>query len=290
MEGEQDNAPHYLASSPEAIRNPASFSPHDTDGQDLADAADDSDLVDMLDDSPERIHSEPLPTSTTFQHGYSSDGDGNHRPSSNLARSSLADELEGNGKSNRTSLSHFDPEPGFAFIDGEIGGTGYNETKVDIVTVPCPGADPVETWSRDPLPDGFFGSPSEQWLSSHPAVEKLAGDAVLSPGLNRNLPKAPHIWVKQGIRRYANTARVLMYRHRALTDDIDLDTLAQDLLENVHRKRQESQDSQRPSRPVFFVAHSIGGLVVKLALLKASKDHKYRDVLYNCHGVTFFGE
>src|SRR5687767_1305659 len=38
-----------------------------------------------------------------------------------------------------------DLEPGFAHIDGDIEGTGYNETKVDVITVPCPGADPVQT-------------------------------------------------------------------------------------------------------------------------------------------------
>ncbi|TKW49079.1 hypothetical protein CTA1_2021 [Colletotrichum tanaceti] len=46
--------------------------------------------------------------------------------------------------------------PGFADIDGEVDGLGYNETSVDIVCVPCPGADPVETWARDPLPEGYF--------------------------------------------------------------------------------------------------------------------------------------
>lgn len=45
---------------------------------------------------------------------------------------------------------------------------------------------------------------------------------------------------------------------------------------------------QRQSRPLFFIGHSIGGLVVKLALVKASKIEKYRGVMYNCHGVSFF--
>lgn len=241
------------------------------------DALDDARLADVLDDSPERIHSDPLPL----------------RPS--LTRDSI--EVEDrqlsagtpyhvhDAISNRTSMSHWDPEPGFAHIDGDIGGSGYNETRVDIITVPCPGADPVETWTRDPLPDGFFGNPLDNELTSHPTLKELAGDAILTPGIGANFSKAAHLWVRQGIRRYASTARVLLYRHRELTEDVSLDLLAKDLLHNVLLTR----DSSQKSRPLFFIAHSIGGLVVKRALLMANRDDNFRAILYNCHGISFFG-
>ena len=48
--------------------------------------------------------------------------------------------------------------------------------------------------------------------------------------------------------------------------------------------------AQRQSRPLFFIAHSVGGLVVKQAIVRASQIEKYRGIWYNCHGVTFFGE
>lgn len=183
-------------------------------------------------------------------------------------------------------MSHWDPEPGFAHIDGEIGGSGYNETTVDVITVPCPGADPVETWTRDPLPDDFFGNPLDNELTAHPTLKELAGDAILSPGIGGNFSKAAHLWVRQGIRRYASNARILLYRHRELTDHTNLTQLAQDLLENLLLTR----DQQKESRPIFFIAHSIGGLVVKKALVMAGKDPRYRGrILYNCHGITFFG-
>lgn len=259
---------------------------------DVADALDDSRLEDDLKDSPERIQSDPLPSRPAFPAGQQLNNPQSHdTPQSTPGLSSVKGKLAAvrvseHEASNRTSMSHWDPEPGFAHVDGEVGGVGYNETKVDIITVPCPGADPVETWTRDPLPDNFFGEPGQDEVISQPTIKELAGDAILTPGIGGNFPKAAHLWVRQGIRRYANTARVLLYRHRELTDSTTLEGLARDLLENVFRRR----EGHHASRPLFFIAHSIGGLVVKKALLIASKSEKYRPILFNCHGITFFGK
>lgn len=258
---------------------------------DVADALDDSRLEDELRDSPERLQSDPLPSRPEFPEGQQSNSQLHDTPQStpgpSLVKGKLAAiRVNEHEASNRTSMSHWDPEPGFAHVDGEVGGVGYNETKADIITVPCPGADPVETWTRDPLPDNFFGNPDQDDLTSHPTIKELAGDAILTPGIGGNFPKAAHLWVRQGIRRYANTARVMLYRHRELTDNTTLEGLARDLLENVFRRR----EGQHASRPLFFIAHSIGGLVVKKALLMASKSDQYRPILFNCHGITFFGK
>lgn len=121
-------------------------------------------------------------------------------------------------------------ESGFPFIDGDVGGPGYNETTVDIVTVPCPGADPVETWTRDPLP----GNSVEVLSSSQtrPAVGRLDPNVILSPGIR--VRAAPHKWVRHGIRHAVSTARVLMYRHHDLAHTTTLDVLAEDLLARVY--------------------------------------------------------
>lgn len=129
---------------------------------------------------------------------------------------------------------HWNRLPGFAHIDGDVNGRGYNETLVDIVCVPCPGADPVETWARDPLPEGYFGRPSDVSIS---AVKELAGASILSPTINRHLPMATHLWVRQGIRKEVSEARVLLYRHRELVEGMTLDDLALDLIEQVWNVR-----------------------------------------------------
>lgn len=109
-------------------------------------------------------------------------------------------------------------EPGWAVIDGDVGGHGYNETKVDIIAVPCPGAEPLHPWTCDPVADSDFGS-SEK------------------PGTPKSM-RLPYVWIQQGIRNKDPTIRVLVYKHRGLREGINIDMLAVDLLDHVVQIRQ----------------------------------------------------
>ncbi|KAI1099561.1 hypothetical protein F4804DRAFT_321618 [Jackrogersella minutella] len=188
-----------------------------------------------------------------------------------------------NAKSINSSMSHWDPEPGFARIDGDIDGPGCNNTTVDIIAVPCIGASPVETWARDPLDDGYFGAPSSTELERYPAAMQLPGSSVLPPAINRNLPRATQ-WILEGIRKEVNMARVMLYRHREMAEGMTLDQAADDLLEQVMKKR----EGLTKARPIFFICHSIGGLIAKLALVKANLKHELRPLIFDCHGIAFF--
>ncbi|GAB1315941.1 DUF676 domain-containing protein [Madurella fahalii] len=158
-----------------------------------------------------------------------------------------------------------DDGPGFVDVNGDVGGPGHNETEADIIAVACPGADPVHTWiydsdsDYDHVPQPDIGSRSSAWR--------------------------PSPWVTRDLRNAVNIARVFLYRHRALKEGVNLKTLSEDLLAQVHQQRKGAQQS----RPLFFIAHSIGGLVVKSALVRASQSSKYQGIMDNCHGVTFFG-
>lgn len=80
-------------------------------------------------------------------------------------------------------------------------------------------------------------------------------------------------------------ARVLTYSHGSLNVRTGLKKLANDLLQALILERKANS-----SRPLFFICHSIGGLVVKLALTEASRNPKYQPILEHCYGVTFFGK
>jgi hypothetical protein len=66
---------------------------------------------------------------------------------------------------------------------------------------------------------------------------------------------------------------------------MNLKTMAVDLLSCICRETA----GKIATRPLFFICHSIGGLVVKMALTQAGgRSSKYRSILEYCYGVTFF--
>lgn len=107
--------------------------------------------------------------------------------------------------------------PGFVDINGDVGGIGHNETEVDVIAVPCPGADPVNTWTYS----------QDLWTETD-----VPGEAGSRTSLRIRGP-----WVTKNLRRAANIARVFLYRHRELEDGMTLESLAKDLLNQVEQMR-----------------------------------------------------
>lgn len=107
--------------------------------------------------------------------------------------------------------------PGFVDIDGEVGGSGHNETEVDIIAVGCPGADPVQTWTYD--------------------SESDCGRSVRSAVGSRGSAWRPGPWITRDLRSVVSIARVFLYKHRDLKEGVNLRTLSEDLLAQVHQQR-----------------------------------------------------
>lgn len=154
------------------------------------------------------------------------------------------------------------------FIIDPSGELTHDETTVDIVTVPCPGGHPQKTWTRDGLMGRYFGAPSMR--------------DVEIPESDRPGPS----WVRQGIRREADKARILLYEHPSVSDGTTLGLLAEDLLQDLQMLRNE----EGRERPLVFLGHSVGGIVIKMALERASRDARYEGILRQCYGVAFFGK
>ncbi|PNY28985.1 Uncharacterized protein TCAP_01099 [Tolypocladium capitatum] len=154
------------------------------------------------------------------------------------------------------------------FTIDPAGDLTFDETTVDVVTVPCPGGHPLRSWNRDGLMSRYFGAPSMR-------------DAEVKDDAERPSPS----WVRQGIRREADRARILLYEHPEAVEGTTLSSLADALLEELQALRvAEGQE-----RPLVFIGHSIGGLVVKMALTKASRVAGYDNIVRECYGVAFFG-
>ncbi|KKA27737.1 hypothetical protein TD95_001276 [Thielaviopsis punctulata] len=162
---------------------------------------------------------------------------------------------------------------------------GGSSTSVDIVAVPCPGVcDRYSTWIHRDL-DPPDRNPRKTHVHSHSRVHPQPR----APTHSLDSPPAPSstiaTWVREGIRHETNEARILLARHPDVDDATTLEDLAGVLLEQLYAKRL----GPRTSRPLFFMCHSIGGLVVKTALVKARNSVKYRSIFYDCYGIGFFG-
>ncbi|KAK7413728.1 hypothetical protein QQX98_007371 [Neonectria punicea] len=168
------------------------------------------------------------------------------------------------------------------FILDPAGELTHDKTTVDIITVPCPGGDPLKTWSRDALMGRYFGHPSMREAEG-PSANTKSSNTSTSTGSDRPSPS----WVRQGIRREADTARILLYEHPTAVDGpVTLSALADALLEELAELRAREDAA---GRPVVFLGHSIGGVVIKMVLVKASHNPRFEDILRQCYGVAFFG-
>jgi hypothetical protein len=96
-----------------------------------------------------------------------------------------------------------------------------------VVLVPCPGADPHATWTRDPLPDGVF--------ETYPAQFPEMGPTQATTGAVPS--RARPSWVARGIRKEAAIARILAYKHRKISNNLTLKNLADDLLRLLFKER-----------------------------------------------------
>ncbi|KAH7165649.1 hypothetical protein EDB81DRAFT_779970 [Dactylonectria macrodidyma] len=183
------------------------------------------------------------------------------------------------------------PHPA-SFILDPAGELTHDETTVDIVTVPCPGGHPTKTWNRDGLMGRYFGAPSMREAegpstntNKKSTASSNTNSTTSSSTSDHNRP-APS-WVRQGIRRQADRARTLLYEHPASVEGVmTLNSLADALLEELQALRIRESTT---GRPLIFVGHSVGGIVVKMALVKASRNPRFEDILRQCYGVAFFG-
>lgn len=136
----------------------------------------------------------------------------------------------------------------------ELSETG-NETTVDVVAVHGLQGDAYKTWEHD---DGSL------WLRDF---------------LPADIPFAR-------IMTFGYDSTVAFSKSVAKIEDKALE-----LLNQISAKR-SSSSLHIPPKPIVFVSHSLGGIVVKKALIIAherSSDPEYKDILENTRAIAFLG-
>ncbi|KAF7511349.1 hypothetical protein GJ744_004914 [Endocarpon pusillum] len=125
-------------------------------------------------------------------------------------------------------------------------------------------------------------------------------DIVAIHGLNPIPGKANHgegTWSKNGVLwlkderflpgRFPN-ARILLFGYNSRvapsTSNAGVMDIAKALLNRLGVKRRDD-----PQRPIVFLCHSLGGIIVKQALVRAMHSTAYRSIHWSTRAIAFFG-
>ncbi|KAA6414866.1 MAG: hypothetical protein FRX48_01616 [Lasallia pustulata] len=96
------------------------------------------------------------------------------------------------------------------------------------------------------------------------------------------------LWLRDFLPPQLPSARVLLFGYNANvafeTSIAGVREQAINLLNRAASKREEAAE-----RPIVFLAHSLGGIVVKRALVEAKLDDSYKSIREATYGIAFFG-
>ncbi|KAH6636029.1 Alpha/Beta hydrolase protein [Chaetomium tenue] len=126
--------------------------------------------------------------------------------------------------------------------------------QIDIVAVHGLNGDYHNTWTH--VPEGGKG-PQTLWLWD------------LLPG------KLPN-------------AHVMSFQYDSSTHGMSEQSVRGNAGKLVRLLRDIREDYEDEDRPIVFIGHSLGGIVIKQAL-KHAKDHHFTDIATHTHGIVFFG-
>ncbi|KAK4896822.1 hypothetical protein LTR27_005419 [Elasticomyces elasticus] len=117
----------------------------------------------------------------------------------------------------------------------------------------------------------------------------------LNPGDTRShalatWTKNEKLWLKDFLPREVPTARIMIFAYNA---NVAFESSTAGVLEQadnlLNRLRHKRRRAKLDNRPIIFVAHSLGGIMVKRALIKARQDDLYASIQRATYGLVFFG-
>jgi alpha-beta hydrolase superfamily lysophospholipase len=99
------------------------------------------------------------------------------------------------------------------------------------------------------------------------------------------------MWIRDDLAKHARGTRAIIYGYDTKLDGSssfqNINDLAKQLIDQLHAYRQPASKA-----PIVFLAHSLGGLVVKQALRTLAEyplDEEYKSLLGAVRGAIFFG-
>lgn len=118
------------------------------------------------------------------------------------------------------------------------------------------------------------------------AVHGLNGD----PKKTWTSKKNGVYWLKDCLPHDLDSARIMSFGYNAAAafgrTTADVIDHSKNLLSSLINKR---EDDEEIDRPIIFIAHSLGGIVVKQVLFQARLDPLYKSICERTVGIVFFG-
>lgn len=102
------------------------------------------------------------------------------------------------------------------------------------------------------------------------------------------------MWLCDSLPRDLPGAQIMIYSydtqlHGSISSQ-DLESLASSLRASIAAQRTPGlSNAESRTVPLIFIAHSLGGLVVKEAIIQMKNDKKHQDLFESVYGALFFG-
>ncbi|KAL9487937.1 hypothetical protein ACSS6W_000214 [Trichoderma asperelloides] len=118
------------------------------------------------------------------------------------------------------------------------------------------------------------------------AVTGLAGHAFGS-WKSKN---EPHMWLRDFLPQSVPNARIFTYGYDTKICDSQSEASILELGKTLLESIKITRGKNAKDRPLIFIAHSLGGLVVKEALVRAATGNEaYQTISRSCYALMFFG-
>ena len=153
--------------------------------------------------------------------------------------------------------------------------------KADIVFIHGLGGTSRSTWSKNRDPDLFWP------LVFLPLEQDICNTRIFTYGYNAEVMKAG----SRSSTSILDFAKGLLYDMRFFIDDaaasLSIGKVRMICVSTFISFQENIADSSRIKVPIIFVAHSMGGLVVKEAYIQGGTDPQYQDLIRNVTAILF---
>ncbi|KAI1372216.1 hypothetical protein F4677DRAFT_433331 [Hypoxylon crocopeplum] len=96
------------------------------------------------------------------------------------------------------------------------------------------------------------------------------------------------LWLRDFLPKRVPNARILLFGYNSNVAFQTATAGVREQAENLLNRLEESRN-MNPSRPLMFLCHSLGGIIVKRALVHSNNDRTYETIRRSTFGVAFFG-